>query len=220
MNIVVIDYGSGNLRSVGKALEKAAMDAGIASSITIADKSTSLAQADKIVLPGVGAFGDCLDGLRSLPGMQGALERCVKEKKKPFLGICVGMQLLADRGLENGEYNGLGWIPGEVLPLERGNPILKIPHMGWNVVKLLNGTTHPVISGFQEGTHAYFVHSYAFQCKNKEHILGTAKYGHEFPAIVGHENIIGTQFHPEKSQKAGLDLLRRFLRWNGERNNG
>ena len=217
MNTVVIDYGSGNLRSVSKALEKAAVEADIKTSIIVTKKAAILSTADRIVLPGVGAFEDCANGLGSIPGMLDALEHSVKEQRKPFLGICVGMQLLANYGLENGRHKGFGWIPGEVQPIESKEPKLKIPHMGWNVVHLPENSTHPVLSGFPKGAHAYFVHSYYFSCKDPDNVLATVDYDQKFPAIIGRENIIGTQFHPEKSQITGLHLLGEFLKWNGDK---
>ena len=217
MNTVVIDYGSGNLRSVSKALEKAAVRVNIETSIIVTKQASALSTADRIVLPGVGAFGDCLKGLGSIPGMRDALEHSVKEQKKPFLGICVGMQLLANYGLENGRHKGFGWIPGEVQPIKPKGAELKIPHMGWNVVHVPKDSKHPILSKFPKGAHAYFVHSYFFSCKNAGDILATVDYDHNFPAIIGRDNIIGTQFHPEKSQITGLHLLGEFLKWNGDK---
>ena len=167
-------------------------------------------------MPGVGAFGDCAAGLRALPGMVEALERNVRQHKKPFLGICVGMQLMADLGIEHGRHRGLGWIAGEVRPLSQSDETRKIPHMGWNVVVPAVGTAHPVLASFVETTHAYFVHSYAIICESGSDVLATADYGGRFAAVVGRENMIGTQFHPEKSQTAGLRLLGDFLKWDGE----
>ena len=214
---VVIDYGSGNLRSVAKALERAARETGIDARITVTDDAAALDRAKRIVLPGVGAFGDCAAGLRSLPGMIDALDRNVRERGKPFLGICVGMQLMADRGIEHGAHEGLGWIPGEVRPLQPSDPGLKIPHMGWNVVERRPAAhAHPVLEGFEGGTHAYFVHSYAIVCTRETDVLASADYGGSFAAVIGRDNMIGTQFHPEKSQAAGLRLLGDFLKWDGK----
>lgn len=214
---VVIDYGSGNLRSAAKALERAAREAGLATTITVTNDATVLDRADRIVLPGVGAFGDCAAGLRALPGMIDALERNVRDRGKPFLGICVGMQLMADRGIEHGTHDGLSWIPGEVRPLQPSDPDLKIPHMGWNVVEpRADAKTHPVLAGLTGGVHAYFVHSYAIVCGQGTDVLASADYGGGFAAIIGRENMIGTQFHPEKSQAAGLRLLGNFLQWEGK----
>lgn len=220
METVIIDYGSGNLRSAAKALERAARETGADTTVTVTGDAAALDRADRIVLPGVGAFGDCAAGLRALPGMIAALDRNVRESGKPFLGICVGMQLMADRGIEHGAHDGLGWIPGEVRPLAPSDPGLKIPHMGWNVVEPKSGPdsggAHPMLAGFAGGAHAYFVHSYAMQCESASDVLATADYGGQFAAVVGRDNMIGTQFHPEKSQAAGLRLLGDFLRWNGK----
>jgi imidazole glycerol-phosphate synthase subunit HisH len=214
---IVIDYGSGNLRSAAKALERAARETGIDTSITVTDDAAALDHADRIVLPGVGAFGDCAAGLRSLPGMIDALERNIRERGKPFLGICVGMQLVADRGIEHGAHDGLGWIPGEVRPLRPSDPGLKIPHMGWNVVEPRPAArAHPVLAGLEDGTHTYFVHSYAIVCTEESDVLASADYGGSFAAVIGRDNMIGTQFHPEKSQAAGLRLLGSFLKWDGK----
>tara|TARA_R110000787_G_scaffold20590_14_gene61268 strand:- start:49 stop:714 length:666 start_codon:yes stop_codon:yes gene_type:complete len=215
MNVVVIDYGSGNLRSAAKALERMARETGTDARILVTGEADALDTATRIVLPGVGAFGDCAAGLRALPGMIEALERNVRAGGTPFLGICVGMQLMAERGIEHGAHEGLGWIPGEVRPLEPSDPALKIPHMGWNLVET-GGAQHPVLAGFERGDHAYFVHSYAFRCENAADRLATADYGGAFAAVVGRANMIGTQFHPEKSQAAGLRLLGNFLRWDGK----
>lgn len=216
METIVIDYGSGNLLSVAKALERAGREAEVGGTVTVSRDTAALDRADHIVLPGVGAFGDCANGLRTLPKMVDALERNIREKRKPFLGICVGMQLMADRGLEHGSHEGLGWIQGVVRPLAPQKNELKIPHMGWNVFKTTSDTTHPILWNFKEATHAYFVHSYSIQCRNNIDVLATTDYGGEFAAVVGRENIIGTQFHPEKSQAAGLKLLCNFLKWDGE----
>ena len=229
METVVIDYGSGNLRSAAKALERAARESGKDTTVTVTGDAAALDRADRIVLPGVGAFGDCAAGLRGLPGMIDALERNVRDGGKPFLGICVGMQLMASRGIEHGTHDGLGWIPGEVRPLSPSDPALKIPHMGWNVVVPSAGRNHPMLAAFcggggggdgrdgeDGGSHAYFVHSYAIVCETDADVLATADYGGRFAAIVGRDNMIGTQFHPEKSQAAGLRLLGDFLAWDGK----
>ncbi len=216
MRVVVIDHGSGNLRSAAKALERAALERGLDARVAVSGRSGDLDRADRIVLPGVGAFGDCIGGLRALPGMVDALERNVRKRGKPFLGICVGMQLMAGRGVEHGVHAGLGWIPGEVRPLAPAGPGLKIPHMGWNAVAVSGaGGTHPVLASLGPETHAYFVHGYALRCEAADDVLATADHGASFPAVVGRANMIGTQFHPEKSQTAGLRLLGDFLSWNG-----
>ena len=216
METIVIDYGSGNLLSVAKALERAGREAEINGTVTVSQETGAVDRADHIVLPGVGAFGDCANGLRTLPKMVDALERNIRQKKKPFLGICVGMQLMADRGLEHGSHEGLGWIQGVVRPLAPLKSELKIPHMGWNVFETTPASSHPVLSNFVGPTHAYFVHSYSIHCRNDTDVLATSDYGGQFPAVVGRENMIGTQFHPEKSQTAGLKLLHNFLKWDGE----
>ena len=216
METIVIDYGSGNLLSVAKALERAGREAEINGTVTVSQETGAVDRADHIVLPGVGAFGDCANGLRTLPKMVDALERNIRQKKKPFLGICVGMQLMADRGLEHGSHEGLGWIQGVVRPLAPLKSELKIPHMGWNVFETTPASSHPVLSNFVGPTHAYFVHSYSIHCRNETDVLATSDYGGQFPAVVGKDNMIGTQFHPEKSQTAGLKLLHNFLRWDGE----
>ena len=216
METIVIDYSSGNLLSVAKALERAGREAEINGTVTVSQETGAVDRADHIVLPGVGAFGDCANGLRTLPKMVDALERNIRQKKKPFLGICVGMQLMADRGLEHGSHEGLGWIQGVVRPLAPLKSELKIPHMGWNVFETTPASSHPVLSNFVGPTHAYFVHSYSIHCRNDTDVLATSDYGGQFPAVVGKDNMIGTQFHPEKSQTAGLKLLHNFLRWDGE----
>ncbi|MBK20528.1 MAG: imidazole glycerol phosphate synthase subunit HisH [Rhodospirillaceae bacterium] len=212
MNVVIVDYGSGNLRSAAKALELAAADTGKNPNVRVINDANELAAADYIVLPGVGAFGDCLAGLSSQDGMINALNEAVVSQGKPFLGICVGMQLMADRGIEHGEHAGLGWIAGDVLPIEPEDQAHKIPHMGWNDLRL-NDTTHPVLNGIRDGSHAYFVHSYSMQCADEKCNLAAAEYGSAITAIIGRDNMVGTQFHPEKSQETGLALLRNFLKW-------
>ncbi len=206
-HVVVIDYGSGNLRSVVKALEHMAPE-GV--SVSLSSESKALESASHIVLPGVGAFGDCLQGLESLKDMRASLEKAVFEDKKPFLGICVGMQLLAEQGLEHGVHKGFGWLKGKVVPIDSRNGALKIPHMGWNELRL-NGS-HPVLEGIESGAHAYFVHSYHFECEEKTRIMATVEYGKPLTAVIAKGNIVATQFHPEKSQEAGLRLLQNFMR--------
>jgi len=207
MTVAIIDYGSGNLRSAAKAFERVA--GGVPVLVT-ADPAAVLA-ADRIVLPGVGAFGDCRRGLDALDGMVDALEEAVLRRGRPFLGICVGMQLMATAGLEHGRHPGLGWIPGEVMALQPDDPALKVPHMGWNALGLL--ADHPVLAGFDEGTHVYFVHSYHLRPERPAHVLAIADHGGPIAAVVGRDNMVGTQFHPEKSQAAGLRLLANFLAW-------
>jgi glutamine amidotransferase len=216
MSTIVVDYGSGNLRSAAKAFERAASDAGIATTVTVSSDADSVRRADRIVLPGVGAFADCRRGLAAVPGMEEALEEAVRRKGRPFFGICVGMQLMAERGREFTVTEGLGWLSGEVVaikpqPSKLGEPDLKVPHMGWNELELHGA--HPVLAGLGNGTHAYFVHSYAISGAARSDVLATAAYGGPLTAIVARDNLIGTQFHPEKSQAAGLAMITNFLRW-------
>ncbi len=206
MTVAIIDYGSGNLRSAAKAFERIADEP-----VLVTADADALVRADRIVLPGVGAFGDCRRGLDALDGMVDALEAAVIGGGKPFLGICVGMQLMASAGLEHGRHAGFGWIPGEVVALEPADPALKVPHMGWN--ELATARPHPVLAGLPAGAHMYFVHGYHIACDDPAHILATTDYGEPLAAVVGRDNMIGTQFHPEKSQKAGLALISSFLDW-------
>ena len=209
--VALIDYGSGNLRSAEKALARAAADSGTGHEIVVTFDSNRVADAERIVLPGVGAFADCMRGVSSIPGMIEALEDAVLKRGVPFLGICVGMQLLADVGREHGDHKGLGWIGGDVVRLEPAEPHLKVPHMGWNALSLLQ--PHGLFEGMADGTDVYFVHSYYIRPREAAHILATTEYAGSIPAIVGRDNIAGTQFHPEKSQAAGLAFLERFLKW-------
>jgi imidazole glycerol-phosphate synthase subunit HisH len=209
MRTALIDYGSGNLASAGKALARAAGTTG-QEIITTADPEI-VRGADRIVLPGVGAFADCMKGLTAVPGMVQVLREKVLKEGTPFLGICVGMQLLATVGLEFGRHAGLGWIAGEVVKITPDDPNLKIPHMGWNELKLLQ--RHPLLDGIDSGAHAYFVHSYQFKPTLPDDLLATTDYGGTLTAMVANENIAGTQFHPEKSQATGIKLLENFLRW-------
>lgn len=210
--VALIDYGSGNLRSAAKALERAAADAGSAVTVAVTADPENVRTADRIVLPGVGAFADCKAGLDTVPGMISALYEAVFLHGRPFLGICVGMQLLASVGREHGDTAGLGWLDAEVVPLAPNDPALKIPHMGWNEL-LPTRTDHPVLAGLERGCHAYFVHSYRMAPADPAVILAECDYGGRFPAIVGRDNIVGTQFHPEKSQATGLRLIGNFLNW-------
>lgn len=212
MSVVIIDYGSGNLRSAAKAFEHAVAAAGLDLAVDVTARADDVESASHVVLPGVGAFADCKQGLEALPGMVDALERAVVQQAKPFLGICVGMQLLATTGREHGEHAGLGWIPGEVVALEPADPSLKIPHMGWNEL-CMKGPGHPVFKGIAAGSHAYFVHSYGYACADPAHVLATVEYGGAVTAVVGRDNMVGTQFHPEKSQATGLRLITNFLTW-------
>jgi len=209
--VALIDYGSGNLQSAAKALLRAADEHSIALDLKVTAKPEDVAAADRVVLPGVGAFGDCYRGLAALPGMIEAIETRVLKQGRAFLGICVGMQLMASVGREHGEYKGLGWIPGAVERLKPSDASLKIPHMGWNTIRLLR--PHPVFAGLESGTHVYFVHSYAMKPDDRAAVLAEADYGGPFLAAVARDNLVGTQFHPEKSQAAGLRLLGNFLQW-------
>ena len=209
MTVTIIDYGSGNLRSAAKAFERAAGAAG--PEIRVTEDAGDVARAERIVLPGVGAFADCKQGVEALPGMRDALEEAVIGRGVPFLGICVGMQLMARMGHENGSQEGFGWIDGEVVPLAPANG-LKVPHMGWNDLTIA-AAGHPVLAGLESGTHTYFVHGYHLQCERESDIVATVDYGVALTAIVGRGNMIGTQFHPEKSQQAGLRLIANFLGW-------
>ena len=212
MKVVIVDYGSGNLRSAAKAFERAALDGGIAAEICVSADVATLRQASHIVLPGVGAFGECKRGLEALPGMIEALQQLVLADQRPFFGICVGMQLMAEVGHEHGDHRGLGWIKGGVEPLVPADPALKVPHMGWNDLQFA-GTPHPLLAGIAPGQHAYFVHSYHLRCADPRDVLATVEYGGAVTAVVGRDNMVGTQFHPEKSQHAGLTLIANFLRW-------
>ncbi|CAA7621898.1 imidazole glycerol phosphate synthase subunit HisH [Magnetospirillum sp. UT-4] len=212
MRIAIVDYGSGNLRSAAKAFERVVAEDGLAAEVTVTADAEAVARADRIVLPGVGAFADCKAGLTALPGMVAALEQAVLAKGRPFLGICVGMQLLATTGREHGEHAGLGWIKGEVVPVSPADPALKVPHMGWNELAFA-ADAHPVLAGLPPAAHAYFVHSYRFACADGADQLATVEYGGAIAAMVGRGNIVGTQFHPEKSQATGLKVISNFLRW-------
>jgi glutamine amidotransferase len=211
VSVVIVDYGSGNLRSAAKAFERAVADAGLSMTVHVTSEASDIGRASHIVLPGVGAFGDCRRGLDALPGMVDALTRAVIDQGRPFLGICVGMQLMAEEGHEHGIHPGLGWIAGRVERLAVGDG-LKIPHMGWNEL-MLKPAGHPLFRGLAEGAHAYFVHSYAFRPADPQQILATVDYGGPVAAVVGHDNLVGTQFHPEKSQRTGLTLIANFLTW-------
>jgi imidazole glycerol-phosphate synthase subunit HisH len=212
--VAIIDYGSGNLHSAAKAFERAARDAGLSAAIIVTDAPDVVAKADRIVLPGVGAFADCKRGLDAVPGMHAALEDAVRSRGHPFLGICVGMQLLATRGLEFETTQGLGWIDGDVTIIEPSNPALKIPHMGWNTLSL--NRPHALFDGIQtgpNGLHAYFVHSFHLKAARRSDVVAETDHGGPVTALVGRDNIAGTQFHPEKSQQLGLRLITNFLNW-------
>ena len=212
--VVIIDYGSGNLHSAAKAFERAARDNAIASQISVSADPADVHAADRIVLPGVGAFADCKIGLDAVAGMSEALEETVRRKGRPFLGICVGAQLMAERGLEFGVTPGLGWIKGDVKAIEPSDPSLKIPHMGWNT--LTAQREHPLLAGIKtgpDGLHAYFVHSYELKTARPADLVAQADYGGPLTAIVGRDNMVGKQFNPEKSQRLGLKLIANFLKW-------
>jgi glutamine amidotransferase len=214
VSVAIVDYGSGNLHSAAKAFERAAHDAGLGQPIVVTHDPDEVAAADRIVLPGVGAFADCRRGLDGVDGMVAALEEAVQRKGRPFFGICVGMQLLAERGREYEVTEGLGWIAGEVDRIAPRDPNLKIPHMGWNTLDVARA--HPLLDGLTLGTqglHAYFVHSYQLKPSQRADLLAEADYGGAVTAIVARDNIVGTQFHPEKSQRLGLALIANFLQW-------
>ncbi|HKY95207.1 MAG TPA: imidazole glycerol phosphate synthase subunit HisH [Kiloniellales bacterium] len=210
--VALIDYGSGNLRSAAKALERAAGEAGRGQRIVVTDDPAVVAAADRLVLPGVGAFADCMAGLAGRPGLLPAMTEAAREQGRPFLGICVGMQLLASRGVEYGAHEGLGWIAGEVVRLTPAAPALKVPHMGWNALDSV--APHPVLAGLDRGSYCYFVHSFHFRAVAADEVLASVDYGGPVTAVVGRDNLVGTQFHPEKSQAAGLRLLANFLAWS------
>ncbi|MBC6406456.1 MAG: imidazole glycerol phosphate synthase subunit HisH [Rhodospirillales bacterium] len=209
--VTLIDYGSGNLRSAAKALQRAAREGGHEAEIRVTDDPDAVLKAERAVLPGVGAFAACRDGLLGHPGLAEALQEHVRVQARPLLGICVGMQLMATQGREHGTNSGFGWIGGEVVALRPDDPALKIPHMGWNALGDL--VAHPVLDGIEAGDQVYFVHSYHMRTGRAERVLATADHGGPVTAIVGKENLIGTQFHPEKSQAVGLHLLSNFLGW-------
>lgn len=214
MRVAIIDYGSGNLRSATKAFERAAREAGIAAKIDLTDKPERVASADRIVLPGVGAYADCRRGLAAVDGMEQALTEAVERAARPFLGICVGMQLMSSRGLEKTITHGFGWIPGDVVEMTPTDTALKIPQIGWNTLKLKR--EHPLFDGIrvgEAGLHAYFVHSYHLAAENAADVVAEADYGGPVTAFVANGNKAGSQFHPEKSQALGLALISNFLRW-------
>ncbi len=213
-SVVIIDYGSGNLHSAHKAFERATQESGSSARILVSSKPEDVAKADRVVLPGVGAFADCRRGIDAVPGMLDTLGDLVRRKGRPFLGICVGMQLMATRGLEFGKTAGLGWIAGDVTAIEPADPTLKIPHMGWNTLDALR--PHALLDGLptgRNGLHAYFVHSYHLAAADTADVVARTEYGGPVTAIVARENMAGTQFHPEKSQRLGLGLIGNFLKW-------
>ncbi|HEY5378236.1 MAG TPA: imidazole glycerol phosphate synthase subunit HisH [Pseudolabrys sp.] len=214
MSVAIVDYGSGNLHSAAKAFERAARESGHDQPILVTSKPDDITRADRVVLPGVGAYADCRRGLDAIPGMIEALELSVRKNGRPFFGICVGMQLMAERGLEYQVTPGLGWIAGEVDKIAPSDPDLKIPHMGWNTLDLTR--PHALLEDIPlgpDGLHAYFVHSYHFKPAQRADLVAQTDYGGPLTAIVGRDNMVGTQFHPEKSQKLGLRLIANFLKW-------
>jgi glutamine amidotransferase len=209
VTVAIIDYGSGNLHSAAKAFERMAAETGDAVIVT-ADPEKAR-RAERIVLPGVGAFADCRAGLDAIPGMVAALDEAVISHARPFLGICVGCQLMAERGLEKAVTRGLGWIPGDVVAITPSDPSLKVPHMGWNTLDVAR--PHPLVAGIPAGLDAYFVHSFHLRPREARDLVATADYGGPVTAVIGRDNYAGTQFHPEKSQRFGLALIANFLRW-------
>jgi len=212
--VAIIDYGSGNLHSATKAFERMNAETGAGHKIALTSDPDVVRGAGRVVLPGVGAFADCRSGLLAVDGMMQAITESVRKQGRPFLGICVGMQLMAERGLEHGETPGFGWIGGEVRAIEPSDASLKIPHMGWNTLAQLKD--HPLLDGIvtgKEGLHAYFVHSYHLAAREGGDIVAETDYGGPVTAMVARDNIAGTQFHPEKSQKLGLALIANFLTW-------
>ncbi|PKQ08219.1 MAG: imidazole glycerol phosphate synthase subunit HisH [Alphaproteobacteria bacterium HGW-Alphaproteobacteria-11] len=214
MKVAIIDYGSGNLRSAAKAFERAARDNAIVADVLVTSDPDAVRSADRVVLPGVGAFGDCRAGLHAVSGMVEALTEAVQRDAKPFFGICVGMQLMAARGLEHGQHEGLGWIDGDVVVMRPDDAALKIPHMGWNT--LTQTRPHILLDGIETGEaglHAYFVHSYFLDAKSEDDVLARTDYGGPVTAMIAKDNMVGAQFHPEKSQTLGLALIGNFLKW-------
>jgi glutamine amidotransferase len=214
VTVAIVDYGSGNLHSAAKAFERAAREEGLAQPIVVTSDPEAVRRADRVVLPGVGAFADCRRGLDAVTGMVAALEESVRARGRPFLGICVGMQLMAERGREYVVTPGLGWIAGEVDRIAPADPSLKIPHMGWNTLDACR--PHPLLDGIAtgpQGLHAYFVHSYELKPAERSDLIAEADYGGPVTAIVGRDTAVGTQFHPEKSQRLGLRLIANFLKW-------
>lgn len=209
--VALIDYGSGNLRSAEKALREAARRSGADLDVVTASDPETVARADRVVLPGVGAFAACMNALQARDGLVEAMDEAVRQRGAPFLGVCVGMQLMASRGHEFGEHAGLGWIPGEVRRLEPAERDAKVPHMGWNTLERLR--PHPLLEGVEPETHMYFVHSFAFEPADPQAVVASSDHAGRFAAVVAQGNLAGVQFHPEKSQASGLALIGRFLEW-------
>jgi imidazole glycerol-phosphate synthase subunit HisH len=212
MTVAIVDYGSGNLRSAAKAFARMSGELGGNDRVLVTSRPEEVAAADHIVLPGQGAFADCRRGLAAIDGLEDALVEAVMARGRPFFGICVGMQLMAERGREFETVTGLGWIAGDVVAIEPADPHLKIPHMGWNELAL-HGAPHPVFATVSPGTHVYFVHSFELRPARRGDLVATTDYGGPVVAAVGRDNLVGTQFHPEKSQAAGLRLIANFLTW-------
>ncbi len=214
MRVAIIDYGSGNLRSATKAFERASRESGVSAEIDLTADAERVRTADRIVLPGVGAYADCRAGLDAVPGMVEAIREVVEREARPFLGICVGTQLMASRGLEKTATDGFGWIEGDVKEIQPSDPSLKIPQIGWNTIHVKH--SHPLFEGIRTGEgglHAYFVHSYHIVAKHSGDVLAECDYGGPVTAAVARGNVVGTQFHPEKSQALGLALIANFLNW-------
>jgi glutamine amidotransferase len=214
VSLVIIDYGSGNLHSAAKAFERASRDSGTDVRIVVSSDPQELRRAERIVLPGVGAFRDCRNGIMAVPGLRETLQEQVIAQAKPFLGICVGMQLMATRGLEHDETEGFGWIAGDVKMIKPRSSSFKVPHMGWNTLE--QRRPHPLLDGIpigESGFHAYFVHSYHLDPADAADVVAITEHGATLTAMVARANLAGTQFHPEKSQTLGLRLLANFLRW-------
>lgn len=212
MKVAIVDYGSGNLRSAAKAFERSVREAEVNASILVTKDAKTIASADKIVLPGVGAFKDCRDGIAAVPGMTEAIEQAATVRQVPFLGICVGMQLMATLGREFGDTPGFGFISGVVEAIQPADAALKIPHMGWNSLSEI-AEQHPVFAEIGAAEYFYFVHSYAFNAEEPGHVLAKVQYGGPIAAAIGRDNLVGLQFHPEKSQAAGLKIIQNFLKW-------
>lgn len=217
--IAIVDYGSGNLNSAQKAFERVVAEQGLEIAVQVTADPEAVARADRLLLPGVGAYADCRRGIEAIPGMLEAVLDHVEKRGRPFLGICVGMQLMAERGLEHGTTPGFGWIKGDIAAIKPSDSTLKIPHMGWNDLTITDtGAGHPILAGLAAtgaggGHHAYFVHSFALAGGDPAEILATVDHGGPIVAVVGRDTIVGTQFHPEKSQATGLKLIENFLRW-------
>ena len=213
MSIAVVDYDCGNIHSATKALELAMSNSVINGSVSLTKDPEKILNSDKLVLPGVGAFGSCIQKLKSIDGLKEALDEAVLKKAKPILGICIGLQLMATSSFEGGKHNGLNWIEGDVIPLDPSDAKLKVPHMGWNQVAQMD---HPMWAGIEDQSRFYFVHSYFVRTPQRELVAGTCHYGVEFDVALTKENLFAVQFHPEKSHTAGLQLLKNFVEWDGK----